>query len=239
MAMTVSGIVAVLLAVVVLLGGAALVAVHTTQRDTDGYYSSGTNGLTTPTRALVSDSLDIGSDGPDWLFRQGRLGTVRITATGSTKPIFIGVARQSQVDAYLNGVAHDEVTGLELDPFAYERSRRSGMTTPGMPAEQAFWATSASGRGEQILTWPVEKGTWAVVVMNTDGSTGVETDFSVGAKVPAVLWLGFGLLSAGGILGLVAATLFLGARKRRRQERLAPEKARSPQLHPTRERRRK
>jgi hypothetical protein len=221
-ALAVVGALAALLALVVLLGGAALVGMHETKRDTDGYYSSGSNRLTTPTHALVSDSLDIDTKEPNWLFSHGRLGTIRLTTTDTTKPIFIGVARQSQVDAYLKGVPHDVVTDFELDPFSYEHSRRTGTTTPAAPTEQDFWATSASGDGEQTLTWPVEKGTWAVVVMNADGSNGVDTDVSVGAKVPAVLWIGVGLLAVGGLLAAFgAAAIYYGARKPRRAPSLA------------------
>jgi hypothetical protein len=78
---------------------------------------------------------------------------------------------------------------------------RPGSSAPGAPAGERFWAASATGAGTQSLSWPVESGDWAVVVMNADGSAGVRTDVSVGAKVPAVLWIGIGLLVVGIALG--------------------------------------
>ena len=48
------------------------------------------------------------------------------------------------------------------------------------------------------------------------------TDVSVGAKVPAVLWIGVGLLAVGGLLAsFAAAAIYYGARKPRRAPALA------------------
>ena len=56
--------------------------------------------------------------------------------------------------------------------------------------------------------------------MNADGSRGVRTSLGVGAKVPAVRWLGHTLLIFGGVLGLAAAALIAaGARRPRGQSR--------------------
>jgi hypothetical protein len=215
--LTVAGAIAALLAVIALVGGGALVAVHQTQRDGDGFYGSEAKTLTTPTNAFVSDKLDFGTDTPDWLFRKGRLGTIRVSATATAgKPIFVGVARESQLDAYLRGVAHDEITDFAFRPFSVTSARRPGTVTPAAPTTESFWAATASGTGRQTATWAVREGSWSVVVMNADGAPGIVTDVSVGAKAGFVLWLGIGLLVAGAIVGVAAGSLiYLGARTAR------------------------
>ena len=206
-----------LLALALLAGGGALVWGHSTQRDAKGYYATGFKSLATPTYALVSDGLDVGTDGPDWLFRRGRLGTVRVTANGaSAHPVFVGIGRQSDVDSYLRAVEHDAVTDFEVDPFSVTYSRRAGDTTPAAPGTQTIWAAQASGSGRQTVTWPVQKGAWAVVVMNADAARGVEADVSVGAKVPFILWLGVGLLGAGALVAVGSGVaIYFGVRTRR------------------------
>lgn len=178
--------------------------------------------LTTSTHALVSDRLEAGTDGPDWLFSKGRLGTIRVTATGTTtKPIFIGIAPAADAEAYLRGVARDEITDLKVDPFSVTSTRRAGSATPLRPTDQSIWTTSSSGSGKQILTWSVKKGSWNVVVMNSDGTRGIHTNITVGAKLPALLWIGIGLLTIGGLLAAAAATVSYFAVRRRRPEPIA------------------
>jgi hypothetical protein len=207
-----AGVVIVLISLVPLVGGGVLVGVHETQRDDDGYYASGHNALSTPTRALVSDELEVGDgDGPGWLFEPGRLGTLRVTASGTrSKPVFVGIAERDEVDAYLAGVSRDEITDFELDPFSVDRTRHAGNAVPERPATRGFWAESATGSGEQSIAWPVKEGDWAVVVMNADGSTGVATRVSVGAKIGLILWLGVAALAVG-VLFLAAAVVALVA----------------------------
>jgi len=114
----------------------------------------------------------------------GRLmGDVRIEATpnASGVPIFVGVARQSDVSAYLSGVARSVRNG----------ARDGGDTGNGQPSvaptDLDIWVAQASGDGTQTAVWTPEDGSWTTVVMNADGSRGVSASMRFGAEVP---WLG-------------------------------------------------
>ena len=51
--------------------------------------------------------------------------------------------------------------------------------------------------------------------MNADASRGVSSDMSIGAELDSVLWIGIGLLVAGGLLAAGAAlAITAGARRR-------------------------
>ena len=204
------------LAVTFVILGGALIGIHETKRDAHGFYATGKKTLQTPTHALVADKLD--ANGPGWLLRESRLGTIRIQATGSAeKPVFVGVAKTAQIDSYLRGVAQDEVADFDVDPFSVEYERRAGSATPGIPSGQSFWASKASGSGRQTLTWPVEKGNWGVVIMNADGSAGVRTGVSIGARTSFMIWAGAALAATGLLFGAAAAACFLGGRPPRRR----------------------
>jgi hypothetical protein len=54
-----------------------------------------------------------------------------------------------------------------------------------------------SGSGIQTLTWQVPDGEWTVVVMNDDGSPGVDVRVEAGATVPVLGWIAAGVFAAG------------------------------------------
>jgi hypothetical protein len=210
----VAGWILAALAVTFVILGGALFGMHATKRDSRGFYATGKAKLQTPTHALVAGKLD--ANGPGWLFRKRRLGTIRVQATGtSAKPVFVGVAKTSQIDAYLRGVAQDEIVDFDVDPFAVDYERRPGSAVPAAPGSRAFWAASTSGSGRQTLTWPVEKGNWGVVIMNADGSAGVQAGVSVGARAGFLVWVAGGLLALGGLFAAWSATISFGLRRYR------------------------
>lgn len=216
--MSVAGACLLLLGLVSLGAGGVLLAVHATQRDSAGFYASGSNPIATPTHAFVAEDLNVGTHGPGWLFHRGRLGTLRVTATGTTeKPVFVGIARRDRVAAYLDGVAYDEIRDFELDPFSMTTRRHPGTTAPAPPSGRSMWSASASGVGSQSLRWHVQGGDWAVVLMNADGTPGVVTNVGVAAKLGFLPWLGAGVIVLGVGLGAGGAVMLIagGGRLRR------------------------
>ncbi len=205
------GVIAALLSLPLLAGGTALVVVDQTQRDDDGFLMSPSEDFSTATYAIVSDSADVDFGGSERAAR-AILGDVRIRSE-SDRDVFVGIARDTDVDAYLNEVERSVVTDIGKDP-EYRHRRGGAPTSP--PGEQDFWAASTSGSGEQTLEWKPEDGSWSAVVMNADGSRGVASELSIGAELDAALWVGIVLLVAGAVLAALAAiAITAGARRRR------------------------
>jgi hypothetical protein len=207
----VAGSIAALLAFATLTSGCAIVVVDQVQRDDDGFLMSPGEDFFTPTYAIASESADIDTGGAEWAVK-GFLGTIRIRSE-SGHAVFVGIARASDAAAYLDGVDHVVVTDLDHDNPRY--SPRPGAAPSGPPGAETFWVASLSGSGEQTLEWEPEDGDWTVVAMNADASRGVASELSIGAELDSVLWIGIGLLVAGGVLAVLAAlAVTAGARRR-------------------------
>ena len=199
-------------------GGAALWADHT-QRDADGYFTSSAHPYETGARAITHEAH---VDGVPHSI-EGKLVKIRINATSTNgSRIFVGVARQSDVDAYLSGVSHAEVRDVDFDPFKAEYDRVGGTERPAPPATKRFWAASATGAGTQTLNWSVHNGPWAVVAMNADGSPHVATAVSFGADVRHLGWISAGLIAGGGALLAMGALLVVTGTRRRQHRGDAP-----------------
>ncbi len=206
------GTLATLFALVLLATGGALVWAYT-QRDADGYFHTDAHSFSTPSYALESDDLDIGSEGPDWLFEEGRLAKIRIegTSTRST-PTFIGIGPKDQVDRYLRSVAHGIVRDVNFDPFRVSIREVPGGRPSPSPGELSIWAASDSGPNPTV-TWDLAEGSWVAVVMNADGSRAVSADLTFGARVGWFIWVMIGILVLGLlVLAAGAVMIFFGAR---------------------------
>jgi len=198
-----------LVGVGLLIGGGALVGVERTLSDEAGFIAAKSLRLERDTYAVLAPVEIWG----DWPWRWDSLGTVRIEAESSDreKPVFLGIAPRQDAESYLRGVAYEEVTG-----FDSRREHRAiyeehpGAAAPRSPASLPFWQTSAQGAGKQTLTWDIAPGSWAVVLMNADGSRGLDLSGSVAARAPWLLGVGIGLLAGGSLLaalGVLAIAL--------------------------------
>ena len=94
--------------------------------------------------------------------------------------------------------------------------RPSPAARPVRPRAQDFWVASDAGRGDRTLLWEPANGEWTVVVMNVDGRPGLDVGADLGAKVPALLWVGLGVALAEAVLLLGGVLLIVSAIRRRR-----------------------
>src|SRR5262245_50864996 len=223
------GCIAALIGIALMFGTIALGVVYGTQRDSDGYFSTGTAAVDTATAALRSEKIDLGSDhDPErWPFGPGDLATVRVRAEPPPgESVFVGIARSRDVDAYLAGVAHEEVLDIRWRDDRVRSRRIEGTRTElPPPGDQDFWVASTAGEDRQTLNWEVEGGNWSIVLMNPDGSRGVAADVSVGVKINALGWVLVGLgISALVVLGIAVALIIWSTRPagRRAAEGFAP-----------------
>lgn len=139
------------------------------------------------------------------------IGQIRLRAQGD-RPVFLGIARQADIDRYLAGVHHTEVTNVRYSPFNADYRDIAGTRTPDAPARQSFWVASAAGSGGQEVTWTIQPGDWAVVLMNEDGSAGVSARVQAGFRSDLLAPIGLGILAGGIVLLLVGIPLLvLGA----------------------------
>jgi hypothetical protein len=213
-ALVVTGTLASLVAAGLLaVGGLALWG--DSQKDSDGYLSTDTHQFETGTRALATENLDLDLGDADWAAQTDDLGKARVQVDSrGDEPVFVGIARTSDVEDYLAGVSHSTLTDVSTSPFEADYDDHAGDRQPLAPADSHIWAASEQGSGKQTLNWEIEDGDWSVVVMNANGSAGVDADISAGAEVPFLSALGWSALGSGALaLVIGVALLVIGIRR--------------------------
>ena len=206
--MIVVGIIALVLAVPILIGGAALAAIF----GTDGRFESGDEQIETSTRGLVSAVADISADAP---IDRGDIALELELLSASEKPLFVGVGPAADVTAYLAGVNVERVDDFDFAPFRYRKTELPGERVPDPPGDQTFWVAQVEGSGEQRLSWDLRSGTYQVVVMNADGSPVVDVTGSIGVSISWIFPLAVGLLIVGALLLAAGILLIVFGAKRR------------------------
>lgn len=182
--------------------GAGMLVAHVVGSDADGYLTSPRFELATDTSALTAEQLQFVASGtvldrlPASRWFDARVG---ITPTDPTTPVFVGIGPRSEVAAYLEGVAHDQV--VDVDPWRDTRYRRvAGDAVPAPPGDVDIWVVHAQGAGSQTLEWVPEPGEWSAVVMNADATAGVSVEARVGVLSGILVPIGIVLLALGIVL---------------------------------------
>jgi hypothetical protein len=206
------GALLVLVSLVLLGAGGTGTWAYLTKRDA-GYVTTGVHKFSTAGSALATKPTELGSGGVGWLYSPTLLGKlrIRVTPVSPGPPLFVGIARSSDVDRYLAGVDRTVISDFwsnDVKPVGGGRLRSA-------PGTQRFWVASSSGAGTRSLVWKPADGTWTVVVMNADGRPAVDIGADLGARMPALPWIALGLLVGGVVFMAGGVMLIVGAIRRR------------------------
>nr|MCW2728601.1 transrane protein [Aeromicrobium sp.] len=214
---------ALLVATVLAVVSAALIVADRTVPDKDGFLMTPDMTFRSDSYALTSEAIDLGTGdlgrwAPDDVFGDARL----VVSPNDDGPLlFVGVAPTDRVESYLDGVARSTLLTVERVDGQNEATYResSGGPPPAEPGRQSFWTDSAEGRGAQTISFPIESGSWTVVVMRTDGSRGVSADVQAGATLPILGWVVAVLLVGAGLFLLLGLALVITAVRSSRRAR--------------------
>jgi hypothetical protein len=184
----------------------------------DSTLESGSHPISTATPALVSQTRlvsDVGGPG-------GKVGatTITVTARSAGQPIFLAVARASDVEGYLSDVAYDEVRDFALRPYSVQTARHEGRVLARPPGRETFWLASVTGT-TATLDWQAADGDTRLLMMNADGSPGVAADVQFGIKVNGLFGIGLGAVIAG-VLAIAAGVVLIVVGIRTRPPPRAP-----------------
>jgi hypothetical protein len=204
--LTVVGTVLALAGLAIMLAGAGLMFLHT-QRDAGGYLTSPAFTLETDGYALATDEAllleaDPGTDRVPFLDRLD----LRIEVERGDGEVFVGIAPEGEIDTYLEGVAHSEVerlapgTGSRLAPV-------EGARPPQPPTDVDAWTASAAGSAPLTLDWEAEAGRWAGVIMNADGSPGIDVTVTGAVRTGSLLPAGIAVTAVGLVLLLAGVAM--------------------------------
>jgi hypothetical protein len=210
-AMIIAGVLMLVTGSGAVLGGATALALHAS-RDGGGFVTSDPMSLSTATAAITAEGIEI-HPGDVFGREVGGLDAVRITVVPTVaRPLFLGVAREADVDAWLSGTAHDELAGIYGGNGVQVRRSVGAVVPVSEPTAESFWLASSSGTGTLRLDWTPGDGRFAVVLANADGTPGVQAVVDVAAKVTLLRPLGVGLVVGGLVAGLLALLLiYFGA----------------------------
>lgn len=215
------GAMVLLVAVALLFSGGALVWTYHAPSDGAGFVGTKDIHIDRDSRAIITRPVDIDEDALTVLNWIG-LDTIKVVGSNDnlSKQIFMGIADEWDVRYYLRDVDLDEMTRfahwLSFTGVTYERN--PGAREPASPASESFWeswAVSTPDERTQTLEWEPEAGRHTLVLMNDDGSAGVDLTVAVKVQIPEVVFsLGIALLVGGMVaLAIGAIMVYFAARK--------------------------
>ena len=178
-----------------LMGGTTLRSIQSLVVDEDGFITSDSATVDLPGYAIVLEDIEFNVDPMAWRWLQSRGGLLKLKivteSNDPSKEIFIGVARESDIRSYLQDVEYQRVVDMNFDEDNYrfvfsaaDFRLHPGGSPSAPPTVHSYWVVHTSSAEAQELIWEPLSGTYNIVIMNTDGSEGIDADIQVGASVP-------------------------------------------------------
>jgi len=212
------GVIILLVSLALIAGGGALIWLDKAHQDSEGFITTDTIRLDRASYAITTHPADVDLESGWWFEDRHHIATIKVQASSEdpSKEIFIGIADETDLQTYLSDVNYDEIKEFRIHPVRVYYTNHLGNSTPAAPTSQTFWVVPEHGSGTQTLEWELETGNWVLVLMNADGSAGVDVSGSIGVKAPWVFWVGLGFLIGGILLLIIGVGLVLLATRRRR-----------------------
>lgn len=176
------GIIGLFLASYLLISGIYFLCQNSTTKDSQDFFPTWKFEVQRDSRAIVLEPDGIEFDG-QW--DMGEIGFFKILTDKniSGKDLFIGVAPVEKIRSYLKGVEYDKMTALWIFPPRADYQRYDGKQVPADPSSQGFWSTTSYGKGTNELIWDPEHDNASVLIMNADGSAGLDLGVQVKTMV--------------------------------------------------------
>lgn len=188
------------------------------------------NTIRTGEQPLSSKGMAITST-VEMLDRHGPVLPVDVRSAKGA-PVFVGVARDFDVDSNLKGTAHSKLVQLEY-PIALTTQDAKGTAGPlTAPGTLDWWVANAGGAVTQSIAWTIEDGPYEVVIMNADGTTAPDTRVNLGLELPRAFATALGVFAASIVLLALGILLVLFRRRAKSNSTGSPTQGGYPQHNP-------
>ena len=203
----------IIVGLVLILGGVACGApsvVTFRALDGDGYISGG-GRMSTSTAAFITRTAQFKEVSEEEV-EEGRTGGDVRLRIAAERPdggdVVVAIGSAEAVQSLVVRGSSEVVSQLDFEPFEYTSVALGGSRPLGIP-EEGLFVEFAGGPGRQEIIWTVEPGEWRAVIMNADGSPGVDVDVDFGARFPYLRGFAIAGIIIGGTVLLLGVVLLV------------------------------
>jgi hypothetical protein len=214
-----AGIILIVIGAVLAIAGAFMFSLDQ-ELDSEGYYLSEPYDVNSPAYAFAVWLLPLRISS-FWSFMGPDIIQAKwvITADDPSKAIFAGWATSADAGSYVASMRYEGPTEWHwtVSPYYAEIDIPSTViyntAAPSRPpSQETFWLDSVQTNSSSVIywnpSWPEADGMKTLIIMNADGSAGVNATFQIGSRVPLLIGLGNVLVIIGVVLCIAGAILF-------------------------------